>query len=802
MNEADAVCKNCDLWKTASRQLLVGSGPLDAQVMLVGEAPGREEDQAGIPFIGESGQLLDKLIDIAGLPRKTVYVTNAVKCRPPKNRTPSVKEINACRPHLIAELANVRPDLVITLGNPPLKSLTGRSGITAFRGQVQELTKSIESAHRPQIMPTFHPAYAVREPVHEEEIIQDVRTAVRMLKGGFTAIETVWHVYDGRLPDLNSPVWSFDIETNARDLTDPELKVRFMAIDDGAEVTIFFDYQIQDAVDIMERYIGQDPAQRWLVGHNASGFDRSVLKERFLKNLKCHDTQLLAHLIDEEQPLKLQDLCVKYLGVAPWKDGFDVHFWRRGPENDEEWKRALDYCAQDTRYDRHLFLALWELATPEEKRLYKEHNLPCSRALATMERNGAYISVPNIDAAIATIEVDQRVALLRLKDMVNPDFNPGSHDQVREVLFSDLLLPIQGKSKKTEKASTDEEALKKLKSMGLGGDLLQTILDYRQASKLLGTYLRPWRERATVGYTDKNDIFRPNFTPPYIFPSYSFTSTVTGRTSSFNPNMQNPPRDKRVRSMVSCPPGFVLMEADASQLELRMAAELIGPGSPLFQEYLKPKPDVHMTMALRLTGKLDPATVLEEERSRAKPPNFAYLYDADWPTYQRIALTDYDLVVSEGEARFAQDAFMLWGPTPWWDRIEEEMKATGCVTSIFGRKRRLPNIRSRDAYARLEARRMGINFSDQSPSSDLVMLWLATTVGRGFHVCAYIHDALHLLVPDNDEAIANTAAWLQYDFAVTVPDLVESIFGYRFKVPMHADVKAGYSWGDKSRFSA
>jgi DNA polymerase len=793
MNEADAACTACDLWRTANRQLFIGSGPTDAQIMLVGEAPGREEDASGIPFVGESGQLLDKMLSLIDLPRDTVYVTNAVKCRPPKNRKPTGKEINACRPHLIVELQNVKPELVIALGNEPLKSLTGKSGITAFRGQAQELHKSIALEPRPIVMPTFHPAYALREPVHENEIMQDITTAKRPLAGGFESTVIEWLLFDSAecVVPKNLGIWAVDIETNARDLTDPELAVRFFGIDDGECVYVVMPHQFQAAFEMMA-------AHQNFVGHNAISFDRAVLLERHAIEFSFHDTQLLAHLVDEEQPLKLQDLVVKYLGVAPWKDDFDVHFWRRGPENKDEWQAAFEYLARDCRYTRLLFPVLWELATPAEQRLYLEHNLPCARALSKIERNGMFISIPNIDKAINETELEQRVTLLMLKQLAGPEFNPASHPQVRELLFSDLMLPVQGKTK-AEAASTDEEALKKIRALGLGGNVIPSLLEYRENSKLLGTYLRPWRERATRGYEDKKGIFHPNFTPPYIFPRYSFTATVTGRTSSFDPNAQNVPRDPRVRSMVAAPPGYVLMEADASQLELRMAAELMGPGTALFNEYLKPNPDVHMTMAMRLTGKNDPSMVSKEERSRAKPPNFAYLYYADWQTYQRIALTDYDLVVSKAEARFAQDAFMLWQPQGWWDRTEEELKATGKVTSIFGRSRRLPNIRSRDTYARLEAKRQGINFSDQSASADLVMLWVQTTINRGFHVCGFIHDAMHLLVPDDDAAIANTAAWLRYDFAVTVPQLVESMFGYRFRLPLVADVKAGRHWGDESR---
>jgi len=219
-----------------------------------------------------------------------------------------------------------------------------------------------------------------------------------------------------------------------------------------------------------------------------------VLKEKYGVDCKTHDTQLLAHLIDENQSLKLQDLCVRYLGVQPWKEDFDVEFWKRGPQTEEEWQNAITYNARDTRYTYILFQESWNQATPAQQHLYGQHNLACSRALAAMQRRGVYLSVPNIQRAIDTIEVDQRIALLHVKDATNPEFNPASHQQVREVLFSDMMLPMQKKTKGQE-ASTDEETLKRLQTLGLGGQLLADILDYRKNSKLLGTYLKPFLER-------------------------------------------------------------------------------------------------------------------------------------------------------------------------------------------------------------------------------------------------------------------------------------------------------------------
>jgi uracil-DNA glycosylase family 4 len=800
MSDEIGWCTACPLHKGAHTQVH-GVGPLGAKFMFVGEAPGEAEDETGQPFIGKAGMLLTKLLRQTSLRREDVFLTNAVRCRPPhpvnKQKKPSAKEIGACRFHLEREIAQVKPTMIVALGDAALKTTTGKSGIKAIRGSIQPLHKTIGLTleSRADVMPTFHPAFALREPAHEHEIVMDIQTAIRSLDGGFAEIECPVVPYERLAPDRTSTSWSFDIETNAREIHDPEFDVRFLCIDDGTKIHYVSHDAIPLAVTEMDEYIRGGGT---LVGHNASSADRPWLEKITGVNLKVHDTQLLAHDVDEEQPLKLQDLAVRYLGIAPWKDGFDFAFWQRGPQTPEEWFDAIQYCARDTRYARLLFLKLWDEADPGERNRYVRLELPASRALSRQENKGVYVSVENARRADEEIEIEQRLALIEIKNATSPEFNPGSYDQVRKLLFTDMLLPAQGKTDSGED-STNEQALKQLWAANLGGTLTTTILKYRETTKLRTTYLGPYLKQALEGWTDRRGNFHPSLRPPYIFPRYSLTNTVTHRTSCFSPNLQNVPRDSRVRSVIAAPPGYVLLEADASQLELRMAAEL-APESALFQEYLKPDPDVHMAMAERITGK-SREHVTKEERSRAKPPNFAFLYDPApdaWKTYRRIALTDYDLVVEDREARFAHDAFKEWGLKPWHMRVKTELEATGKVRSIFGAYRRLPNIYATDDYARLEAWRQGINATDQSAASDLVLLWLIVLTGRGLHCVGYIHDAIHVLLPAGDAGLHRYwAEQIKHDFAVTVPDLVEEHFGYRFRTPLVADVSVGRHWGDK-----
>lgn len=160
--EVERLALGCTLCPLASgrTQVVFGEGDPAAGLMIVGEGPGREEDLQGRPFVGRSGQLLDRLLmEEAGLARDQVYIANVVKCRPPNNRDPLPDEIAACRPYLEQQVAIIDPAVVITLGNFASKTLLGTTeGITRLRGR----TYPFPGASGPVIVPTFHPAAALR----------------------------------------------------------------------------------------------------------------------------------------------------------------------------------------------------------------------------------------------------------------------------------------------------------------------------------------------------------------------------------------------------------------------------------------------------------------------------------------------------------------------------------------------------------------------------------------------------------------------------------------------------------------
>ena len=159
--EQTASCTKCALAEGRT-QVVFGAGSPHADLMFVGEAPGFHEDQQGVPFVGQAGKLLDKLLAGIGLTRADVFVVNVLKCRPPGNRDPLQEEIASCEPHLFRQIELIEPKLVATLGNFATKLLSGRpAGITRVHGQEQEVTLGARTV---QLYPLYHPAAALYTP--------------------------------------------------------------------------------------------------------------------------------------------------------------------------------------------------------------------------------------------------------------------------------------------------------------------------------------------------------------------------------------------------------------------------------------------------------------------------------------------------------------------------------------------------------------------------------------------------------------------------------------------------------------
>ncbi|MDT5272202.1 MAG: uracil-DNA glycosylase [Acidobacteriota bacterium] len=161
-------CVRCPLHQGRTN-IVHSEGQPNARLMFVGEAPGADEDASGRPFVGRAGQLLNKIIEAIGLKRDDVLIGNVNRCRPPGNRTPTTEEAHTCKPFLLREINIARPDVIVVLGNTAMKNLLDtKEGITRLRGQFQDY-RGIK------VMPTFHPAYLLRDPSKKREVWDDMK---------------------------------------------------------------------------------------------------------------------------------------------------------------------------------------------------------------------------------------------------------------------------------------------------------------------------------------------------------------------------------------------------------------------------------------------------------------------------------------------------------------------------------------------------------------------------------------------------------------------------------------------------
>ncbi|MDO8835269.1 MAG: uracil-DNA glycosylase, partial [Vicinamibacterales bacterium] len=162
-------CSRCKLHGQGRTQVVFGTGNPHARLMFVGEAPGHDEDLQGVPFVGRAGQLLTKIIEAINLTRDDVYIANVIKCRPPGNRNPEPDEVATCEPFLVRQVQVIRPQVIVALGTFAARALLrSNDPISRLRGQIFKYGDAL-------LIPTFHPAYVLRNPASKRDVWEDMK---------------------------------------------------------------------------------------------------------------------------------------------------------------------------------------------------------------------------------------------------------------------------------------------------------------------------------------------------------------------------------------------------------------------------------------------------------------------------------------------------------------------------------------------------------------------------------------------------------------------------------------------------
>lgn len=826
-------CTRCKLHLTCNTVGIMGTGPKRADVMIVGEAPGKQEDLGGKPFVGRAGQLLTEMLEDCGFDRDEVYITNAVHCRPPDNRAPSKSEIKHCQYWLGVEIARVRPKFVLLLGNVPLQSITGKAGITQRRGKPFEQDGII-------FIPTFHPAFALRDPAQEVFIRRDIELLAQIVEAGEIPREDKLNSklivsmdqLEDMLEDLTGMV-SFDIETNClypwQKFELKMVKGSPTRIDAPARVTMIgfgtrnAQYSIplslfsDDAIDTIVHRIDEtlEANEVELVMHNGK-FDCLWMWAHF--GVEWHhrlvfDTMLAHYILDENARHGLKELAMRYCGAPDWDIDRDE---KRG--NTTPQKLGM-YHAHDLYYTLELRKVLLKELRKDEgvKRVFDHILMPCARMFTEIEYHGLYIDHTKFDEAEEVLRKMKAEAEEELSKFGN--INWGSPKQLGKLLYEDLGIKPMAFTK-TGAPSCSESALNQIDHPCVGA-----LIRFRGAKQQLSFFIEGWKP--FIHWRRINGQQQA-----YLHPSFKLHGTVTGRLSCEHPNLQQVPRDPRIRTLITAPPGWTLIECDLSQIELRIAAELANERTMLYA--FAHDIDVHWLTAIREIERgaglkelvLDTARTWKQDQSldysesievllemgpdaaaeinkewkefrkKAKAINFGYLYGMWWKKFKLYARDNYGVEVTDDQAQESRIAFFEnYQDFPnWHKRQRSYARRNGYVKSLSGRKRRLPNAQlAEDTPHRREAERQAINSPVQSFANEINLmaaLQLHKEYGSDVvRICGTVHDAILARVR-TDRVPEVMRRLLQI---MTRPDLF-NLFDINLKVPVLADGKVG-PWG-------
>ena len=511
------------------------------------------------------------------------------------------------------------------------------------------------------------------------------------------------------------------------------------------------------------------------IGQNIK-FDLMVLRQLGIEVAgRLIDTMILHYLIDPESRHNMNALAERYLNYRPIE--IETLIGRGAKQLTMDMvgvERVCEYAAEDADITLQLKAVLYpEVVKMGVEKLYHEVEEPLIRVLAEIEMAGVRIDTE----ALAAYAVELNEKLQELESAVRaeaeePTLNINSPRQLGEVLFGKMRIAEKPKMTKTKQFCTDEEYLQGFASKHR---IVALVLEYRGVKKLLSTYVEalPLLVNRTTGR---------------IHTSFNQAVTATGRLSSTNPNLQNiPVRDalgKRIRqAFIPSDEEHLLLSVDYSQVELRLMAHLSGDES-LIAAFAHGE-DIHAATAARLFGKTI-QEVSSEERRRAKTANFGIIYGISaFGLSQRLE-------IPRKEAKELIDGYFRSYPKveEYMNRVVAEAREKGYVETIFGRRRYLSDILSRNAVARGVAERNAVNAPIQGSAADIMKMAMVE-VSRRFHEEGILS---RVILQVHDELVIDLLKTEEEQVRRIVVEAMEGVANLR--VHLTAEAGVGQNWLD------
>jgi len=757
----------------------------------------------------------------------------------PKNGKAATKtEIKNARDRVLEDLEGFK--YVVIVGNTPLRLITGKAGISKLRGRPLKQDGYI-------FLPMNNPGIIRHDDKQETLLNADLKFLDDMVKFGGVPeakelnfrIVTSDDDIDEMLEDLHGAV-SYDIETtqlypwqtqhldkNDNWVQDPSPKIVSIGFGTARNqwcipVNHPQSPWTQAEVEEMMDEVNERRDDFMLIAHNGK-FD--LLWTWVHLGVKWEvdfDTMLAHYLLDENMRHGLKYLAQVYCGAPDWeidlteKQGMNVPL-----------KKHCKYLAHDLYYTRELRFVFGKMLREdwEVKRVFDKIMMPCANLFIEVEYDGVFIDMDQFGEAEEVLREQYETALAELKQW-EPEyvldakgkqqpFNWGSPPQLAKLLFEDLGIKPLDKTA-AGNPSTSESVIKRIDH-----PCTEALLRFRAAKQQLSFFIDGWKpflHKQSRGY--------------YLHPSFKLHGTVTGRLSCEHPNLQQVPRDPRIRSLISAEKGWTLIQYDLSQAELRIAAELARERN-MIHAFVNGI-DVHWMTALReiarggglvdlIMGtaktlndgkKLSYSDAIElllkaghdaaiqvnkewkEYRKKAKAVNFGYLYGMWWKKFKIYARDNYGVIITDEEAEQSRVTFFDNYPDlpDWHKRQKKYARRHGYVKSLSGRKRRLPEAKhADDTPERRAAERQAINSPVQSFANEvnlMAALQLRKEYGRDVvKICGTVHDSVLFRVRNDmvDEVYHRMLEIMRW------PELMD-VFGIRMSVPIEADGEVG-PWG-------
>lgn len=810
-----------------------GVGPKDAKVVVVGKMKNSTKFQ----------NELEAKLTALGLDTSEVYFTPVIKCRDYEVSLTNKQLKEHAALYLIPELEEIKPQYILAMGNEALLSTAGKSGITKYRA------REYPGPAGSEVYATLSPSAVRRNPGQMPGYTADLMLFINKVKGRKQGIaDPKYFVADTkeklkkllRILEMTDEIY-VDIETHAPsgEYYEPESKMVSLAATciitkpNGERGIVVWAIPLchpqspwRSNWKSLLKLIGKHTGNiRKVVAHNSS-FDCKWLIWYGVAIYPTFDTMLAVHLLNENIQKGLKPQAMARLGVEPW--GIDT-----GDLFKKDLKEVLHYNVLDTWY---MYWIKQQLVAefkeqPRLARIFQFLTMPAQRELIDSELRGIWIDIkrlmtrkPLAETKLNRIEDNIRETAGLVTPQSPNGLSPQDEDWPKDVkgkprdanfnaslfarwmLFDWCGLPVVERGKVKQDGSPGDPSMAEGVLMTLKGEhpVIEHMLERVTAQKHLSSFFNPYMEL----YDEDHRIHT----------TFKLAGTVTGRLSSGKAdadkisgtrgklrgvNLQQVPRDPFIRGLFGAPPGWTFVEADYSQIELRVAALLADEQN--MKHIYAINGDIHLTTAARVSGLPESQVTKSIRNDLGKPVNFGFLYAMGWKTFIKSAFDNYGAHFTEDEAKAARATYFALFPglLPWHARQRRLVNEYGRVQSPIGRVRHLPDIYSPDQGVRAEAERQAINSPVQGLASDMAVISMIVINSifreqdiKG-HCLGLVHDAINYEIRDDNLSKA----------LPIIKDTMEDMdniyrrFGTVIDIPIIADVSVGDHWGDKAELS-